>query len=189
MNPTDAMPKDYGMYYNNCWMRHTRYGVGMIQVVDGGLFLNYIKGKDPFKVKASNLSCWWPRPGAFNCGNHAIFIARRAIRNMRKSATGQDHYFVKWGTPYGKDIMMVLRSGDNSKSLAEAASLMASGASSSVAITRDIIIHPEEEINQPLYTVLFRGIEVGRLVSGSFEPLFSGSPLTGRVIRQLEGAK
>ncbi|GAG31465.1 unnamed protein product, partial [marine sediment metagenome] len=107
MNPCDAMPKDFQMYYNGCWMEHATHGVGLVRVHDGVMYLDKENtGENSLRVKPSYLTCWWPRPGAFNCKNHAVYIARRAMRNMRKSAVANDHYFIKWGSPYGKDVMM-----------------------------------------------------------------------------------
>ena len=187
MNPSDAMPKDYGMYYDNCWMRHTKWGVGRIRIVDGRMWLDCLgDGSEPKNVKPQYLSCWWPRPGAFNAGRSAVYVARRAIRNMRKSAVNGDHYFVKWGNEYTRDIMCLLRDGPNFMGLPEAIEKLKSKAMSSVAITRDIIIHPEDKPIGPRYTVVFRGIEAGTMEDGIFEPLFAGNPLTNRVLRQLE---
>ncbi len=188
MNPSDAMPQDYRMYYDGCWMEHTKYGVGYIRVKDGGMYLDKEgRGRDLVRVKPSFLSCWWPRPGAFNVKKkHAVYIARRAMRNMRKSAVANDHYFLKWGMPYGRDVMLTLRDGPNPVEIREARRLLIAGTMLSVAISRDVILHPEDEPTADVQTVVFRGMDAGRLVMGTFEPLFSASPLTGRVLRQLE---
>ena len=92
------------------------------------------------------------------------------------------------GNAYSGDVMMTLRDGPNPTSLNRATKLLANGSVSSVAISRDIIIHIEDPMVPTTYTVVFRGIECGRIASGVFEPSFSDNPLTGRVIRQLEGA-
>jgi hypothetical protein len=187
MNPCDAMPKDFQMYYDNCWMVHTTLGVGRVRVIDGEMHMELLQGKkQSAAVNAKYLSCWWPRPGAFNLEDSAVYIARRAIRNMRKSAMCGDHYFIKWGTPYQKDAMLLLRDGPNAIPLPEAVDLLKHKKYSSVAVTRDIIIHPEDDPNTNCFTVIFRGMETGRLVNGQYEPLFSGSPVTGRILRQLE---
>jgi len=187
MNPTDAMPKDYQMYYDGCWMEHTKHGVGLVRVIDGTMYLDKDNGMtEAMRVKPSFLSCWWPRPGAFNCKDHAVYVARRAMRNMRKSAVANDHYFVKWGSPYGKDVMMVLKEGQNHLPLREALAVLRSKKMTSVAISRDIIIEPEDMPSRDVQSVVFRGIDAGRLNNGMFEPLFSNSPLTARVLRQLE---
>ena len=187
MNPSDAMPKDFQMYYDGCWMEHTKHGVGRVRVIDGTMYLDKDNGlTNAIRVKPAYLRCWWPRPGAFNCGNHAVYVARRAMRNMRKSAVAGDHYFVKWGSPYGKDVMMTLREGANQLPLQEALELLRTKKMSSAAISRDIIIHPEDKPTIDVQTVVFRGMNSGKLSGGIYEPLFSHSPLTGRVLRQLE---
>lgn len=190
MNPADALPEDWGMYYDGVWMRHTTHGIGQIQVVGGDMYLRKTPKSDPILVNSRYLRCWWPRAGAFNCGDHAIYIARRAMRNMRKSAMSGDHYYITWGSPYGKDMMMVLRNGPNPLPIGDAILGLRSGIVGSVAITRDIILSVDFEAGvehkEPL-TVVFRGMEVGTYTEdGGFVPLFSGSPFTPRIHRQLE---
>lgn len=187
MNPCDAMPKDFQMYYDNCWMKHSNHGVGRIRVIDGNMYMDMLTGKSgPIGVKPNYLVCWWPRPGAFQIGRDAVYIARRAMRNMRKSAVSNDHYFVKWGNPYTKDVMLTLRDGPNCVPIPVAIARLKDKRINSAAVTRDIIIHPEDEPNTNCFVVVFRGMEAGRLVNGQFEASFSDSPLTGRVLRQLE---
>lgn len=185
MNPSDALSQDYGMYYDNCWMRHTTHGIGRVRVVGGDMYLERQPGADPIQVQPKYLECWWPRPGAFNCGDHAVYIARRAIRNMRKSATSGDHYFVKWGSPYGKEVMMCLKTGPNTETMDSAIDLIQKGRMSSVAVTRDIIIEPNDRKGE--FNVIFRGMEAGTYTQdGGFIPLFSNNPWTHRILRQLE---
>ena len=191
MNPCDAMPKDYGMYYEGCWMYHNTHGIGRVSTIAGSksMWLDTTEGMEPpKKVKASALMCWWPRAGAFNVPNEAVYIARRAIRNMRKSAVGQDHYFVKWGSPYAQEVMYTLKTGPNYVTLPEAVRQLSHSVRSAVAISRDVIVHFEDESkdNETL-TVVFRGMEAGRIINGRYEPAFHDHPLTGRVLRQLEG--
>jgi hypothetical protein len=190
MNPCDALTKDYGMYYNGCWMKHSVHGIGCISVVSDRMYWIGDPGGsgENLRVQAKSLSCWWPRPGAFNVKGSAVYIARRAVRNMRKSAVGQDHYFVKWGNPYAMNVMLTLRDGPNHVTLRVAEAALSDGrtATTSVAITRDIIITHEEEKPNGRYTVIFRGLEAGTLHKGVFDPVFSGNPLTARVLRQLE---
>jgi len=186
MNPCDALTQDYGMYYDGCYMRHKTHGIGRIQVIGGDLYLSTSPRSDPKLVKPSYLECWWPRPGAFNYKERAVYISRRAIRNMRKSAVGGDHYAVKWGSPYGMDIMMLLKEGVNSMSIEMGIQKLDAKVMTSVAVSRDIILYPDEEPDN--YVVVFRGMEVGTWYKGGgFTPSFSNNPLTPRVMRQLEG--
>ena len=188
MNPADALPEDWGMYYDGVWMKHTKHGVGQINVIGGDLHFRKSPGCEPIIVKAKYLSCWWPRAGAFNCGDHAIYIARRAIRNMRKSAVAGDHYYVSWGSPYGKDVMMMLKGGPNYISPDEADRILRAGNMQSVAVTRDIIF-TQCELDPEKVSVIFKGMEMGTWSANEgFIPLFSGSPFTPRILRQLEEA-
>ena len=186
MNPCDALTKDYGMYYDGVWMKHDKLGVGLVKVDCGKLKIDVTRGVEPSKlVKAKDLTCWWPRPGAFNIDGkgRAVYIARRAMRNMRKSSVGGDHYFIKWGQSYNVPIMIVLKNGPNPVPLYEAMEMI-DGGKESIAVSRDIIITSTGESKE--YEVIFRGLTAGTYKHGCYEPGFSDSPLTGRVMRQLE---
>lgn len=186
MNPQDAMPADYGMYYDGCWMTHNKHGVGRIRVIDGRLYFEKNPGReDPIKVQGKSLSCWWPRPGAHNAKKQkrAVYIARRAMRNMRKSAIGGDHYFIKWGNPSRIEIMGTMRDGPLLTPLHDAMTSI-SNDGKAVAVARDIILAPNDYPST--YDVIFRGEEAGTYQHGVYTPLFSDNPLTGRILRQLE---
>ena len=186
MNPCDALTKDYSMYYDSCWMKHDKWGVGKVRVVGGELY--FYQGTsvsdEAKKVTAKSLTCWWPRPGAHNVKTGAVYIARRSMRNMRKSAIGGDHYFVKWGSPYGVKIMSALRDGPNLVPLHKAVEMVQSGKQTSVAVSRDVILTEHDDPNT--CSVIFRGLESGTYSHGCYTPGFSESPLTGRILRQLE---
>jgi len=187
MNPQDALPQDYPMYYNGCWMEHSELGIGRISVVGTRMYIDTNYGKtDPVCVKAKDLSCWWPRPGAFNGKKEAIYVGRRAHRNMRKSAMPNDHYFLKWGSPYAVDMMLALAGGRNEITIEEAIERFKAGKMISAAVSRDIIIYPQDD-SEDVYVVVFRGNEVGVLENGYFTPLFSSNPIDARALRQLEG--
>lgn len=186
MNPSDALPQDYGMYYDGCWMKHTSLGIGRVRVVNGKMYFEKNPGQDePKIVRSKYLTCWWPRAGAFNIvGKHkAVFIARRAMRNMRKSAISGDHYFTKWGSPTCR-IMETLREGPNLLPLQEAIDLLKKPEWISVAVARDIILTNGEIPDESI--VIFRGEESGTYKYGCYTPMFSDNPLTGRILRQLE---
>ena len=182
MNPSDALTKDWGMYYDGCWMKHRTLGVGRVLVAEKTLYLD--RDDAATKVDPEDLSCWWPRPGAFNVGKSAVYIARRTIRNMRKSAVGGDHYYLKWGNPYACNVMETLKKGTNHVPLSLGLQMLDRGDVKAVAVSRDIIIKRESATR---YNVIYRGNEVGTWnpVLG-FKPLFLGSPFTRRVMRQLE---
>lgn len=187
MNPIDALPEDFGMYYDGCWLRHKNHGIGLIRVIDGEmhLYTNPRTNKTPIKVQPKLLECWWPRAGAFNCGSRAIYVARRTLRNMRKSAISGDHYYVKWGDGRGIPLMEILRDGPNHVSVSEGLRKIERG-NQSVAVGRDIIIAQDDLGRSSTNPVYFRGLEVGTLAYGDYIPLFSDSPFTERVRHQLE---
>ena len=186
MNPSDALPQDFGLYYDACWMRHKTHGIGMVRVINGDMYLEYTKDRSgPLQVQPKLLECWWPRPGAFNVGNGAVYIGRRALRNMHKSAVCGEHYFTKWGMCSGVELMQLLRDGPNHVTVDEGLRLLATNKRKSVAVSRDVILTPTTTDGTET-AVIFRGMEVGFLKNGVYEPAFSNSPLTGRVLRQLE---
>jgi len=188
MNPQDALPQDYPMYYNGCWMEHVDLGIGRVMVTGSRLYLDTDYGlSEATLVKAKDLICWWPRPGAFNGVRDAMYIARRAQRNMRKSAMPNDHYYLKWGNPYGgSDMMQLLKEGANHIPIEDALEAFAKKKRTSAAVSRDIIIHPTDT-DPKVCSVIFRGNEVGTLENGYFTPLFSSNPIDMRALRQLEG--
>ena len=99
-----------------------------------------------------------------------------------------DHYFVTWGSPYGKDIMLMLKNGSNSVAVDEGIRLIRSGNMKSVAVTRDIIF-TQCETHPDRVAVVFKGIEAGTFdPDDGYTPMFSGHPLTPRILRQLEDA-
>ena len=185
MNPCDALPEDWSMYYNGCWMRHEKLGIGRVEVA-GDLLLFYPPGAPDYVIaKPKELSTWWPRAGAFNYNGNAVYIARRNIRNMRKSAIGGDHYYVKWGKCPNSLVMQVLRDHDAYPSVHDAWALLRDGRKA-VAVTRDIIFSDYDDGECDVY---FRGMEVGRMSQlCGFVPTFSASPWTRRVLHQLEGS-
>lgn len=188
MNPSDALPQDWRMYYHNCWMEHTTLGIGMVAVSDNRLyFYNYQNGDssvDPVKVNAQDLKCWWPRPGAYNTkAGSAVYISRKAIRTMRKSAVAGEHYVIKWGPRLGNiDLMVALRAGPSRHSISYAAKVLKDGLVASVAVSRDLILAKDKFNN---IVVIFRGLEAGEYRDGEFVPSFTGSPLAKRVMMKL----
>jgi len=189
MNPADALPKDYGMYYDGCWMRHSKHGVGRVNVIGGDLYLQTPGRANPLHVSPQYLEVWWPRARAANMESlsKAVYIGRKAARNMRKSAVSRDHYYVKWGGAMGMDVMLLLVNEQDYPSLEKASDMLANGWES-VAVSRDIILTKDED--EGMLMVVFRGIEAGRLQvirgHGAFEPLFSGCPWTRPIVQQLE---
>jgi hypothetical protein len=183
MLPSEALPEDWRMYYNNCWMRHRRHGIGLIQIV-GGMFYLYtfpddVMESEPQRVNHEALECWWPRPGAYNTPQGAVYIARKSTRTMRKSATMGDHYYVSWGSKRGTNgymPMLVMRRGADFVDIPFGLKVINDGLSNSVAVSRELIINrtPTKELQ-----VLFRGREVGVMQNGDFIPLVD-SPMSRR---------
>lgn len=188
MNPVDALAQDRRMYYHNTWMRHSKNGIGMMRVDEEGhmrmyLFPNDMIEAEPVKVKPFDLSCWWPRAGAYNILNSAVYISRRSVRSMRKSAVPAEHYHVKWGNhAITNNTMLFMRRGPEHQSLAAAIAALQGGKKEAVAITRDIIL-TRGDFGE--LTVIFRGLLAGEYRNGEFIPTFNGSPLAKRVMYKL----
>jgi hypothetical protein len=199
MNPSDALTADRRMYYNNTWMLHK--GVPRkVQVASNKMYVWIDDDMEYMPCTARSLKCWWPRAGAYNTDSGGVYIARRGVRNMRKSATQDDHYFVKYG--YTSIPMETLRDGPNHYGVAEGIDRLANISMVSrynkheaniVAVSRDILLVDSEETSSTdTLLVIYRGLPAGRLTNVStawaYEPSSSCCPLAGRVTRQLERA-
>jgi len=171
------------MYYANTWMDHVKYGPGLILVNDGQL--RHTRGgpdDEPRKVKPDDLECWWPRSGSYNTPYGAVYIARKAARNMRKSASMGDHYQLTYGRGMGGDIMRLMIDGPDYMSIKEAQRALAKNIAHSVAVTRDIILRQNEH---EAVEVIFRGNPTGTLTDLGFEPFIPNDPLSKRAYIKL----
>jgi hypothetical protein len=139
------------------------------------IYPNDRREDNPVLVKHTDLVCWWPRPGAYNTPRGAVYIGRKAIRTMRKSALPNEHYNIRYGT-VGRvwEIMLILRKGPERQDLNFAVKVLNEELSPSVAITRDIIL-ARGKFGEIL--VIFRGLYAGDYQNGEFISTFPGSPL------------
>lgn len=187
MNPSQALQQDYRLYYHGTWMKHESLGIGVI-VVDGTTLYMYPyetghQEDNPVLVEAQDLSCWWPRAGAYNTEQGAAYISRRSHRSMRKSATPIEHYVVKYGPMHNDAGMMcTLRKGPERIALEDAIKLLRNTTRAAVAVTRDIIL---TKGSFETIGVVFRGLNCGEYRDGEFIPNFQGSPLAKRVMYKL----
>ncbi len=110
MLPKDCPSDDLSLYYHNTYMAHKRMGPVHIRASSGDL--HGIKVTEPgasyVRLRKSDLSIIWPRPGAYNFPkyNTAAFIGRTPMRHMKRSAC-QDHYYMIWAPIpiIGSDMM------------------------------------------------------------------------------------
>ena len=89
MLPTKARKSDWNLYYNRTWMNHVKHGPCYIRVGDGTFRGHRLLESGQLSERgvtclAKDLAPWWPRSGAFNGDLGAVYITRRAQRNMRK---------------------------------------------------------------------------------------------------------
>jgi hypothetical protein len=182
MNPVDANKGDWRMYYDGTWMCHSEMGVVYIRVI-GDTFYACDRG-DPdhekIAVSAKDLVCWWPRAGSYNAGNGAIYVTRKAHRNMRKSATNGDHYQVQWGY-YRGDALKSMRNGPDYMTTADAMMCIRKNVAKSVAVSRDIILSMKGDKIE----VVFRGNPTGTIDDNGYDPYIMGDPLSKRAYYKL----
>ena len=112
MKPSDVPVRDWQMYYAGTWMKHAVHGPALVSVRAADLMVN-VHGEEVL-VDPSDLECWWPRSGSYNTPLGALYISRKAARNMRKSASWSDHYVCTYGrTERGIDGMKLMVRGPN----------------------------------------------------------------------------
>jgi len=182
MKPSQANKQDWRMYYSGTWMHHITRGPGYIQVLDGDLHWSDGNEAHPaVQVEAADLECWWPRSGSYNTPGGAVYIARRAARNMRKSACMGDHYRLTYGHGRG-DCMALMVNGPDYVTIKDAVKAINKNIAASIAITRDIIVTPT---NKNEIEVVFRGNPTGILNDDGFEPYIQADPLAKRAYIKL----
>lgn len=179
MNPVDALARDYNMYYNGTWMKHKPTGrIVNVQVGEGYQFSYQLPaGVKWHETKPEELECWWPRSGSYNIGEGAVFIGRRARRNMKKSA--YDHYYVSWGY-YRESPLKIMAQNSKYLKFDDAVKCLNSGVSRSVAISKDIILSKPAGQPDDKFTVVYRGTEAGSLENNQFIPIYEGTPAAKR---------
>lgn len=182
MNPSQANKQDWRMYYSNTWMQHNKLGPGYI-TLDGRQFYWSRGGgamQEIVPVSSDDLECWWPRSGSYNTPYGAVYIARKAARNMRKSAAMGDHYQVMYGRTSG-DFIHLMIDGPAYVSIKEAQKAMQQKLTTSVAVARDIILaHLDNSVE-----VIFRGNPCGILRDTGFDAYVPDDPLSKRAYAKL----
>lgn len=180
MKPSHALQRDWPMYYAGTWMNHREYGPVAVSVNGEGLEVTV--GTDTIPADPNDLECWWPRSGSYNTKMGAVYIARKAARNMRKSASWGDHYTCTFGrTVRGSDPLSLMVRGPNYISVEAALELLTLEVTESVAVTRDIILRATDSNIE----VIFRGNATGTLTKDGFEPYVPLDPLSKRAYVKL----
>ena len=182
MNPVDARPEDWNMYYSGAWMYHNKIK-RIVYVEVGQLAANRFSYQLPageiwHDAEPEELQSWWPRAGSYNVGNGAVFIGRRARRSMRKSATN-DHYFIQWG---GRGVSPCKIMATNSEFIKydAAVEVLNKKVSKSAAICQDVILSKKEGQGKNVFDVIYRGTGAGVLDNNRFIPTFEGTPASKR---------
>lgn len=185
MKPSDAKQQDWQLYYHQTWMMHSTHGPVLVYV-DGNSLVGFKPGENFDKDKrmtfrASCLTPWWPRGGAFNTAHSAVYITRRAQRNMRKSAVGGGHYICTYGSLSGRNVMEVIAEPRPYYSVEEARELIFNPKTKRkrAAVTQDIILTQQVGVGDTL-GVYFRGMYAGTLKDNWFEPIATGHPMGKR---------
>lgn len=179
MNPCDALPGDWNMYYDGCYMWHTKLDKAVLVSCDDGLLQHYDKKTEVYiKAEPDELICWWPRSGAYNTGGQAIFVGRRARRSMRKSA--YDHYFCQWGNDRGHNVLRLMAEGPNFLTYQAARECLNKRVMECAAISADLILARNRADERDYFDVIYRGTLAGELKEEQFIPYFNGTPAAKR---------
>lgn len=186
MNPVDASPRDYRLYYNQSYMLHDKHGVVYVQVGDGSTLLckkiGEVRTSRWIPCSPETLTYLWPEPKAINFGSRGLYIGRRARREARRSAT-VGHYYVAWGSDMlGHTMMKEFIFPSDYPSLEEAIDKLNNREWDSAAINRDIII-------TDTLGVVTRGHNVGQMITErgqyAYCPTLADSPLCKRTAFKL----
>ena len=200
MNPRDANPEDWHLYYHRTWMLSKKHGPIMVYV-DGTTFMGYrpmdvdtgILEEKPVKLDPMELETWWPRSAAYNWTyrgvTRACYLTRRAQRNMRKSATSNSHYVLGYGS-YGGELMVLAAMPRPYPSPAQALNRLRKASPTEVAdlaVSQDLILSrpPMTGDTLPPLRVIFKGNYAGDLNGMSFDPIAPGHPLSKRAAIKL----
>lgn len=179
MNPVDALPRDYGLYYDNTFMWNTKRDRAVYVTLGegGGLREQLTRQGRKLRVDPEDLKCWWPKSGAYNINGQGVYIARRARRNMKKSP--YDHYYVLYGDQRlpGNILWEVLK-GQNQLGIGPAMEVLDKRLMRSVAVAHDLILLARAP---GVYRVVYKGIEAGNIVDGAFRPTWNDAPASKRV--------
>ena len=168
MRPSEALPQDWGLYYNGTYMEHVTKGPVLVTVsrTNGTLSATAVRGlKTKSVVQPEDLSVWFPEKGAFNTRKGATYIARRALRQMRKSLTLGDLYYCTMGEHLGAKGMIELLA-QKKRSLTPARTALKqvySGEYTGRAVSKDLIILGGTGINPSVY---YKGF----IHAGTYDP-------------------
>lgn len=185
MLPRDALPEDWRMYYNNCWMRHPELGVGLVSVIGSNFYLSPRGEADSQeRVDYRVLEMWWPRAQASNSPtNGAYFIHRKASRTMRKSATGGEHYYAGNGMISHSFVMSQLSKDKQMHCGKKLGKLVLNNdLAVSVAVSHNIILRRKRN----KFLVEFRGILLGELDDSGKIIAAQDTPLLRLAQRELD---
>ncbi len=177
MNPEDALPQDYPLYYNGTFMRHAERGPVFVVAGDGGFVVKTRTGRQA-RAAAQDLSPLWARPGSYNVstpiGERAIYLGRKGRRSARRSAS-TEHYQVIWSASgdrrITKTIMWEAIMNEGYPNAKKALAKLKEG--ESVAVSREMILHRK----QKSVAVIIRGQVAGILIRGVFDPVLEGTAL------------
>ena len=188
MNPKDVPYRDWNLYYGGTYMLYQGEPV-YVGCPEPQMF--HCKMLSTGKIhllgrkEIEDLVIWWPQAGAYNLGTgNAGYIARRAHRSMRKSAS-PNHYYFKWGGGLDGRAKMfaVLARGPNYMTWSAAEESLAKRQAVSIAVARDLILSSRDKA---ALQVIYRGNPVGRLSKvGEYIPDIPQSPTTKLVLNRL----
>ncbi len=190
MRPNEVPRRDWSLYYNNTIMQHDRFGIVSVQQSESNLLY---RGNGDWRVAdPSELECVWPTACAINYASRGLYIARRARREARRSAS-VGHYYVGWspasvGDSCSVAMLRYLCFPDAYPTYDFAFEALLSNSRESVAVSPEMILVASHQDNccEVVYKTEMAGTLERRDRGYSFEPLVEGTPAARRAAFRLQ---
>lgn len=175
MKPVDVPRCDRTMYYNGTWLWHRDQGPVQVKVNFNGDF--YVEDFEE-TVDAALLDHWFPRGGAVQLGpRRAVYVERKAARNMRKSAHWPSHYAITWGSVRPGERVLLKMAKPKKYHTCDTQL----GKGQSIVVSRDVIFNGRDGKTE----VIYRGKLVGTFGDDGFDPSVVRDPMCKRAYFQM----
>ena len=150
MMPTECNSRDWGLYFNGCYMCHRERGFVYVQCDTDSFIVRQTQRGSRHEALAADLAPIWPLAGSINMNNEAMYISRRARREARRSCT-PNHYQIEWGSDANRagvhmEAIKTLWACAEYPAPDEALRLLDNGERPSVAVARDIILTDRKSV-------------------------------------------
>jgi len=179
MNPIDAPPEDWPLYYSGTWMMHSRYGAGYVDTqtnIEGEVELKFYNDKSKGRVvQGKDLTLYFPEAGAYNTRRGGFVLFRRAQRSMRKSASYPNTYYTAVGYAFGSTEILNAIIDKHYYAWRKARLLLKSRRMSAVALSLNVLVDKNGVIyyrGRPVADIGFNKEDKAQITPESTLPLF-----------------